>query len=272
MTLFGALPMYRWVARMSSRGDGSISMLEHLLPWWEGKLFVFGLIGFVSTGFVVTITLPAADAAAHIVENRAAHALLGHEVLVTLVLVVLLGAVFLRGFSEAINLAVGLVAVYIALNLLVIGTGLAEIAHHPHLLGNRRHSLVQAHPNPALTIVAAILVFPKLALGLSGFETGDLVMPLIRGDPTNTARHPHGRIRNGPDRPPQHRAALRAPLWNGPRLGTGDEAACDLSDPHLHPRHPHIPGQRQRPGGRLCDRRACYHDLRQYRGHAVRST
>src|SRR5690349_448110 len=106
MTLFGALPMYRWVARMSPRGDGSISMLEHLLPWWEGKLFVLCLIGFVSTGFVVTITLSAADAAAHLVENPAAHALAGNEVLVTLVLVVLLGAMFLRGFGEAIGLAV----------------------------------------------------------------------------------------------------------------------------------------------------------------------
>ena len=66
-------------------------------PWWEGKLFVLCLIGFVSTGFVVTITLSAADAAAHLVENPAAHALAGNEVLVTLVLIVLLGAVFLQG-------------------------------------------------------------------------------------------------------------------------------------------------------------------------------
>jgi len=197
VTLGGALPMYRRVAAASPHGDGSISMLERLLPWWQGKLFVLGLIGFVATGFVITITLSAADAAAHLGENPYTRALHGHEVLVTLLLIALLGAVFLRGFNEAIGIAVALVGVYLALNLVVVGAGLAAIARQPHVVLAWRDTLTRTYGSPLPMIGLAVLLFPKLALGLSGFETGVLVMPLVRGDPTDDPAHPRGRIRNG---------------------------------------------------------------------------
>ncbi|MCI0389993.1 MAG: amino acid transporter [Acidobacteria bacterium] len=197
LTLFGALPMYRRVAEASPDGDGSISMLEDLLPRWRGKMFVLALLGFAATSFIITITLSAADATAHIIENPFAPGFLRHPVAVTLVLLAALGAIFLKGFKEAISLAVLLVAIYISLNLVVVVTGLYEVAMHPDALTDWKNTLNIQYGAPLGMIGAAMLVFPKLALGLSGFETGVLVMPLIKGDETDTRQNPAGRIRNG---------------------------------------------------------------------------
>ncbi len=185
LTLFGALPMYSRVAAESPHGDGSISMLEKLLSRWKGKLFVLVLLGFAATSFIITITLSAADATAHIVENPFVldHLqFLHHRVIVTVVLIAALGAIFLKGFKEAIGIAVFLVAVYVTLNLVVIGVGFYEIGTHPEVVFHWKSLLTQSYSNPFLMIGTAFLVFPKLALGLSGFETGVVVMPLVKGD------------------------------------------------------------------------------------------
>ncbi|MBK8146883.1 MAG: amino acid transporter [Acidobacteria bacterium] len=186
LTLFGALPIYSRVAKESPHGEGSIAMLEQLLSRWKGKLFVLVLLGFVATDFVITITLSAADATAHILENPFVQGqlhILEHPVWLTLVLIAVLGAVFLRGFHEAIGIAVILVAVYLFLNLIVVGVGWYELLTHPELLGNWKDALFNyrgADGNVFLLIGFALLVFPKLALGLSGFETGVAVMPLVK--------------------------------------------------------------------------------------------
>jgi hypothetical protein len=183
VTVLGALPVYRRVAAESPNGEGSIAMLVRLLSFWKGKLFVLVLLGFAATDFIITITLSAADATAHIDENPFwPDALRGHVVLVTLVLVALLGAVFLKGFTEAIGIAVGLVGVYLALNVVVVGDGLWQVITQPQEVGDWTTALTTQHGNPVMMVGIALLVFPKLALGLSGFETGVAVMPHIKGD------------------------------------------------------------------------------------------
>jgi hypothetical protein len=197
LTLLGALPVYWYVARRSPHGEGSIAMMEHLLPWWQGKLFVLVLLGFVATDFTITITLSAADATAHFLENPFCPTVLkGEQVGVTLVLVGLLGAIFLKGFKEAVGLAVFLVVVYLALNAVVVGVGLHEVATHPQTIADWRSNLWAEHGSIVGMALVAALVFPKLALGLSGFETGVAVMPLVVGAPTDTEDEPTGRIRN----------------------------------------------------------------------------
>jgi hypothetical protein len=196
LTLFGALPIYQRVAAESPHGEGSISMLEDLLPRWRGKLFVLVLLGFVATDFIITITLSAADATAHIVENPFTPELFHHPVGVTLLLIAVLSAIFLKGFREAIGVAVALVAIYLLLNLIVVSMGFYEVVTHPQVLLDWKEALLHSHGNPLVMIAVALILFPKLALGLSGFETGVAVMPLVRGEETDNSTHLAGRIRN----------------------------------------------------------------------------
>src|SRR6185295_4941074 len=205
LTLLGALPIYRRVAEESPHGEGSISMLAKLLSWWQGKFFILVLLGFVATDFIITITLSAADATAHIVENPLVEDLLhGYHpravsIVITLALISFLSGVFIKGFKEAIGIAVVLVTSYLFLNLIVLCVGLFHVAQHPSVISNWQHALL-AHPrvggNWTMIILIGLLVFPKLALGLSGFETGVAVMPLVKGDAGETEEKPRGRIRN----------------------------------------------------------------------------
>lgn len=196
VTLFVALPVYGEVAKRSPHGQGSIVMLEELLPRWRGKAFVLILLGFALTDFVITITLSAADAADHIIANPYTPSWLSHPLVVTLGLLTVLAAIFLRGFKEAIGLAVSIVATYLVLNAILLLVGFREILVRPVVLGDWAHALGSAHGNPLMLVLVAALLFPKLALGLSGFETGVAVMPLVRGDADDTEEAPEGRIRN----------------------------------------------------------------------------
>lgn len=188
VTLLCALPTYSQVARRSFAGQGSIAMLESLLTGWYAKLFVLVLLGFAATDFIITITLSAADASLHMTENPLLHAHLGHaQVGLTILLITLLAAVFLKGFSEAIGLAMLIAIPYILLNLVILVFGLSEIQSHPEIFDQWKRLLSLRGDWTSLLFISA-LVFPKLALGMSGFETGVSVMPHVSGDRVRNTR------------------------------------------------------------------------------------
>src|SRR5215475_11894220 len=65
-TLFGALPVYCYLAGRSSAGRGSLGLLERFLRGWRGKTAILILLGFTATDFTMLKTLSLADAAVHV--------------------------------------------------------------------------------------------------------------------------------------------------------------------------------------------------------------
>jgi hypothetical protein len=199
VTLFGAYPVYSYVAGQTPDGVGSIGMIERLVGGWKGKIGVLVLIGFAATDFVITKTLSAADAAAHLISNSIfagnappwAH----NQVAMAVVLLLLLGAMFLKGYSEVVGIATVLVIVFLGLSFLIIASGLWHLLTHPALLQQWFAEIASGsyhlHEAPLeghglwVALGISLLIFPKLALGLSGFETGVLLIHLVRGSDEN---------------------------------------------------------------------------------------
>jgi hypothetical protein len=241
ITLFGALPVYSYVTGKSPHGQGATGLLERLVHGWRGKLLILVLLGFAAADFVLTRTLSLANAAEHVVNNPwptwqaildsfaegkeslrpisdtpAWNRILDfwdRQMVVTILLLVLTylcWRFFAKGFTgRVILLSVLVVAFYLALNAVIIGSGLYYLSEHPPLLNDWWKGTLENHQGLtgsllpqtdwatyAAIFVTCLLLFPKLSLGLSGFELSMILMPLIRGKPNDDPTQPRGRIRN----------------------------------------------------------------------------
>lgn len=179
LTLFGALPAYRIISQESPHGQGSFHIFEQLLKGWTGKACVLILLGFAVTDFIFTITVCASDASAHIVENPWFPHFSFDRIVLTIIMILLLGGVFLKGFGEAIRISLWLVMIYLLVNLVTLSVCVEKLLSHTDLVSAWVDKLFAQFQNVGTMVSVSLLVFPQLALGLSGFETGVAVMPMI---------------------------------------------------------------------------------------------
>ena len=114
-------------------------MLARLVSGWPGKIMVLVLLGFAATGVRHHEDAlgsrrggpPCREPELAVEARRRAYNRPAQLIAVTMILLMLLGATFLRGFREVIGLAVMIVGIYLALNLIVIGYGIAYLIDHP---------------------------------------------------------------------------------------------------------------------------------------------
>ena len=167
LTLFGALPIYCYLAGRSPGGQGSLGIVERLVRGWRGKTIVLILLGFAATDFTMLKSLSLADASVHVLNNHddgfriaGAKQLAGwvHDCATEycgddlaphikhineqLLVAILLGVVAFffwylmrKGFNRNVMiLAVPLVALYLLLTGILIAGGLWFLYQNPHIV------------------------------------------------------------------------------------------------------------------------------------------
>jgi len=229
ITLLGALPVYLYTVGRSPHGKGGIGLLEQRASGWLGKLIILGLLGFVAADFVLTRSISTSDAAAHVMGNyyyktnlsagfqaflseRLPWLGLGEPVAISVLLAVAAFGLYYflvgqlsRGF---LGVAVGVVLAYLAVNTAVFAASLSHMQAHPGLMDKWRADLTPALGGVEADVVAsgggtlmfllllALITFPPMAIGLSGFELTMASAPLVSGSEGDDPKSPGWRIFN----------------------------------------------------------------------------
>lgn len=236
VTLMAALPVYVYVVGRSPHGRGATGLLERLIPGWTGKLLILLLLAFVATDYVVTQNLSVADAAEHVRGNPLFRAhvdplldarwhpedwsdhplwqrvvrIFDRQLVITLLLSIatLASWAFWRRVSQPmfLRIAAAVVITYLLLNLIVLASSIMHLrgAGRSMFTDWRESALVELNDSTGIhgawsawkLTSLAIVSFPYVALGLSGFELSMAVTPLVRGAADDDKDHPRGRIRN----------------------------------------------------------------------------
>lgn len=211
-TLLLALPAYLYVVGRSSDGRGATGLMQRSIAGWRGKFLILVMMGFVAADFIITRSLSTSDAAVHLLANplldklvsdntvrvEALQPWIGHgpvdwlrpywtrQVGVTLILsIIALGFwfVFASGFTRRVLwFAAGVVVLFLGSTLFIVLRMGWEIMQHREFWQqwwNRADHQTATGIEGA--VVMLLLVFPQLALGISGFELSMTATPLIYG-------------------------------------------------------------------------------------------
>lgn len=210
VTLLFALPAYLYVIGRSSDGRGATGLMQRSIFGWRGKFLMLVMMGFVAADFIITRSLSTSDAAVHLLANPQLNQLVSdntisvesvqpwlglgwveflrpywtRQVGVTLVLSVIalvFWFIFAAGFTRRVLwFCTGVVLLFLTSTLYIVMRVGWHILEHPNQWNLWWNHVTERNASGIEgSVILFLLIFPQLALGISGFELSMAAAPLI---------------------------------------------------------------------------------------------